>query len=79
MSKPKLSLGFANEEGELVRFRVKALNSDVAGATVIIKDATGLPLYTLTTDEFGYTSLLSSDFYLDRNGTTKLGNKMSTL
>ena len=61
----------------MVRFRVKALNSDVAGATVIIKDATGLPLYTLTTDQFGYTPevTLSSDFYLDRNWNNQVGEQ----
>ena len=64
-------------EGELVRFRVKALNSDVADATVIIKDATGLPLYTLTTDQYGYTPevTLSSDFYLDRNWNNQVGEQ----
>ena len=35
-------------EGELVRFQVKASNINVDGATVIIKESTGLPLYTLT-------------------------------
>jgi len=56
-------------EGELVRYQVKAKNSNVAGATVIIKDATGLPMYELTTDEFGFTPQVSlpSDFLLDRN------------
>jgi hypothetical protein len=48
---------------------VKAKNSNVAGATVIIKDATGLPIYELTTDEFGFTQQVSlpSNFLLDRN------------
>jgi len=56
-------------QGELVRYQVKAKNSNVAGATVIIKDATGLPLYELTTDSFGFTQQVSlpSDFLLDRN------------
>jgi len=56
-------------EGELVRYQVKAKNSNVAGATVVIRDATGLPLYTLTTDAFGFTPEVSlpSDFLLDRN------------
>ncbi|MDA8715754.1 right-handed parallel beta-helix repeat-containing protein [Candidatus Poseidoniales archaeon] len=56
-------------EGELVRYQVKAKNSNVAGATVIIKDATGLPIYELTTDEFGFTQQVSlpSNFLLDRN------------
>jgi hypothetical protein len=54
-------------EGELVRYQVKAKNSNVAGATVIIKDATGLPIYELTTDEFGFTQQVSlpSNFLLD--------------
>ena len=56
-------------KGELVRYQVKAKNSNVADATVIIKDATGLPLYELTTDAFGFTQQVSlpSDFLLDRN------------
>ena len=56
-------------QGELVRYQVKAQNSNVAGATVIIKDATGLPMYELTTDSFGFTQQVSlpSDFLLDRN------------
>ena len=56
-------------QGELVRYQVKAKNSNVAGATVIIKDATGLPLYELTTDSFGFTPQVSlpSNFLLDRN------------
>ena len=56
-------------QGELVRYQVKAKNSNVAGATVVIKDATGLPLYELTTDSFGFTQQVSlpSDFLLDRN------------
>ena len=56
-------------EGELVKFRVKASNVDVEGATVIIKDAIGTPLYTLTTNAQGYTDevTLASNFYLDRN------------
>ena len=51
-------------EGELVRYQVKAKNSNVAGATVVISDATGLPLYTLETDAFGFTPQVSlpSDF-----------------
>ena len=62
-------------EGELVKFRVKASNTDVDGATVIIKDAIGKQLYSLTTDEFGYTPevTLPSDFYLDRNNNHLVG------
>ena len=62
-------------EGELVRYQVKAKNSNVADATVIIRDATGLPLYTLTTDAFGFTQEVSlpSDFLLDRNWNHLVG------
>lgn len=62
-------------EGELVRYQVKAKNSNVADATVIISDATGLPLYTLQTDAFGFTPQISlpSDFYLDRNWNHLVG------
>jgi hypothetical protein len=64
-------------EGELVRYQVKAKNSNVEGATVIIKDATGLPLYELTTDAFGFTQQVSlpSDFLLDRNWNHQVGDK----
>jgi len=62
-------------EGELVKFRVKAANVDVEGATVIIKDAVGTPLYTMITDAQGYTDevTLASDFYLDRNNNHVVG------
>ena len=62
-------------EGELVRYQVKAKNSNVVDATVIIRDATGLPLYTLTTDAFGFTPEVSlpSDFLLDRNWNHLVG------
>ena len=62
-------------EGELVKFRVKAANVDVEGATVIIKDAVGTPLYTMITDSQGYTDevTLASDFYLDRNNNHIVG------
>ena len=64
-------------EGELVRYQVKAKNSNVAGATVVIKDATGLPLYELTTDALGFTQQVSlpSDFLLDRNWNHIVGDK----
>ena len=64
-------------EGELVRYQVKAKNSNVEGATVIIKDSTGLPLYELTTDAFGFTPEVSlpSDFLLDRNWNHVVGDK----
>ena len=54
---------------------MKAKNSNVAGATVIIKDATGLPLYELTTDSFGFTQQVSlpSNFLLDRNWNHLVG------
>lgn len=62
-------------QGELVRYQVKAKNSNVADATVVISDATGLPLYTLNTDAFGFTQFVSlpSDFLLDRNWNHQVG------
>ena len=68
-------------EGELVRFQVKALNSDVDGATVVIKNSTGFPLYSLTTDQFGYTPevTLPSNFYLDRNWNNQVGEQGVTV
>ena len=67
-------------EGEIVTFRVKVQNNDVDGATVIIKNATGFPLYELITDEFGNTPevTLASDFYLDRNGNGIVGEQNVT-
>ena len=68
-------------EGELVRYQVKAKNSNVEGATVVIKDATGLPLYELTTDAFGFTQEVSlpSDFLLDRNWNHVVGDKNAAI
>lgn len=68
-------------EGELVRYQVKAKNSNVEGATVVIKDATGLPLYELTTDAFGFTQQVSlpSDFLLDRNWNHVVGDKNAVI
>ena len=68
-------------EGELVRYQVKAKNSNVAGATVVIKDSTGLPLYELTTDAFGFTQQVSlpSDFLLDRNWNHQVGDKNAAI
>ena len=68
-------------EGELVRFQIKALNSNVNEATVIIKNSTGFPLYSLTTDQFGYTPevTLPSDFYLDRNWNNQVGEQGVTV
>ena len=68
-------------EGELVRYQVKAKNSNVAGATVVIKDATGLPLYELTTDALGFTQQVSlpSDFLLDRNWNHVVGDKNAAI
>ena len=68
-------------EGELVRYQVKAKNSNVEGATVIIKDSTGLPLYELTTDAFGFTPQVSlpSDFLLDRNWNHVVGDKNAAI
>ena len=68
-------------EGELIQYQVKAKNSNVAGATVVIKDATGLPLYELTTDALGYTQEVSlpSDFLLDRNWNHVVGDKNAAI
>ena len=68
-------------QGELVRYQVKAKNSNVEGATVIIKDSTGLPLYELTTDAFGFTPQVSlpSDFLLDRNWNHVVGDKNAAI
>ena len=68
-------------EGELVRYQVKAKNSNVAGATVVISDANGLPLYTLETDSFGFTQQVSlpSDFLLDRNWNHRVGETNVTI
>ena len=76
MSKTRIQHGVRKfREGELVRYQVKAKNSNVADATVVISDATGLPLYTLQTDAFGFTPQISlpSDFYLDRNWNHLVG------
>ena len=64
-------------EGDLVRYQVKAKNSNVAGATVVIRDATGLPLYELDTDAFGFTQQVSlpSDFMLDHNWNHEVGER----
>ena len=61
--------GVQVQKGELVRFRVTAKNSHVAGADVEITNALSKSLYNLTTDSFGYTPwiTLPSDFHLDRN------------
>ncbi len=68
-------------EGELVRFQIKASNSNVNEATVVIKNSTGFPLYSLTTDQFGYTPevTLPSDFYLDRNWNNQVGEQGVTV
>ena len=46
-------------QGELVRYQVKSAGSNVAGATVVIKDANGKPLYSMETDAFGFTPQVS--------------------
>ena len=55
------------EQGELVRYQVKADNSQVSEALVRIKDANGKPLYNMTTDEYGFTPwvTLPSNFHID--------------
>ena len=61
--------GVQVEQGELVRYQVKADNSQVADALVTIKDANGKPLYNMTTDAFGFTPwvTLPSNFHIDTN------------
>ena len=61
--------GVQVEQGELVRYQVKADNSQVAEAMVKIKDANGKPLYNMTTDPYGFTPwvTLPSNFHLDTN------------
>ena len=61
--------GVQVEQGELVRYQVKADNSQVSDAIVTIKDAIGKPLYNMTTDPYGYTPwvTLPSNFHLDTN------------
>ena len=62
--------------GELVRYQVKASGSNVADATVVIRDSVGLPLYELDTDPFGFTDFVSlpSDFLIDRNWNHVVGD-----
>lgn len=64
------------QKGELVRYQVKAKNSNVYDATVVIKDATGLPIFNMQTDVFGFTPQVSlpSDFLLDRNWNHVVGD-----
>ena len=59
--------GVQVEQGELVRYQVKADNSQVSEALVRIKDANGKPLYNMTTDEYGFTPwvTLPSNFHID--------------
>jgi len=61
--------GVQIEEGELVRYQVKAKNNQVAGARVLIKDAFGKELYNIQTDQFGFTQwvTLASNFHIDHN------------
>lgn len=63
-------------QGELVRYQVKAAGSNVADATVVIRDSVGLPLYELETDAFGFTEFVSlpSDFLIDRNWNHIVGD-----
>ena len=63
-------------QGELVRYQVKAAGSQVADATVVIRDSVGLPLYELETDAFGFTDFVSlpSDFLIDRNWNHVVGD-----
>lgn len=61
--------GVQVEQGELVRYQVKADNSQVSDALVTIKDANGKPLYNMSTDSYGYTPwvTLPSNFHIDTN------------
>ena len=61
--------GVQVEQGELVRYQVKADNSQVPDALVTIKDANGKPLYNMTTDAYGFTPwiTLPSNFHIDTN------------
>jgi hypothetical protein len=61
--------GVQVEQGELVRYQVKADNSQVSDALVTIKDANGKPLYNMTTDSYGFTPwvTLPSNFHIDTN------------
>ena len=61
--------GVQVEQGELVRYQVKADNSQVSDALVTIKDANGKPLYNMTTDPYGFTPwvTLPSNFHIDTN------------
>ena len=61
--------GVQVEQGELVRYQVKADNSQVSDALVTIKDANGKSLYNMTTDAYGFTPwvTLPSNFHIDTN------------
>ena len=61
--------GVQVEQGELVRYQVKADNSQVADALVNIKDANGKSLYNMSTDAYGFTQwvTLPSNFHIDTN------------
>ncbi|MCH2647812.1 MAG: right-handed parallel beta-helix repeat-containing protein [Candidatus Poseidoniaceae archaeon] len=61
--------GVQVEQGELVRYQVKADNSQVSDALVTIKDANGKPLYNMSTDAYGFTQwvTLPSNFHIDTN------------
>ena len=61
--------GVQVEQGELVRYQVKADNSQVSEALVTVKDANGKPLYNMTTDAYGFTPwvTLPSNFHIDTN------------
>ncbi len=61
--------GVQVEQGELVRYQVKADNSQVSDALVTINDANGKPLYNMTTDAYGFTQwvTLPSNFHIDTN------------
>jgi len=61
--------GVQVEQGELVRYQVKADNSQVSDALVTIKNANGKSVYNMTTDSYGFTPwvTLPSNFHIDTN------------
>ncbi len=58
-------------KAEIVKFRALVSGVRVGGANILVEDARGDDLYSLVTDEQGWTQEISlaSDFHLDINGT----------
>ena len=63
-------------KAEIIKFRTIVSGVRVSGATVLVEDAHGNDLYSLTTDSQGWTSEISlaSDFHLDMTGGGPGGN-----